>query len=46
MAVKTLGEFLAESAQKDASAESFELESPRMLEIRLQSRVWMRVISF
>lgn len=42
MTVKTLNEFLAESAQKDASGEAFELESPRMLEIRLQSRVWMK----
>lgn len=42
MSVRTLGEFLAESAQRDASSEAFELESPRMLEIRLQSRVWMK----
>ena len=34
MAIKTLDQFLAESAQKDASPDAFELESPRMLEIR------------
>lgn len=42
MAVKTLNEFLAASAQKDASGEAFELESAQMLEVRLTSRVWMK----
>ncbi len=42
MAIKTLNEFLAESAQKDASPEAFELESPRMLEVRVAGRTWMK----
>lgn len=42
MAIKTLDQFLAESAQKDASPDVFELENPRLLEIRLSSRVWMK----
>ncbi|MFY2765262.1 AIM24 family protein [Arenimonas sp. MALMAid1274] len=42
MAIKTISQFLAASAQKDSSAEAFELESPRMLEIRLQDWVWTK----
>jgi uncharacterized protein (AIM24 family) len=42
MAIKTLDQFLAESAQKDASPDAFELENPRMLEIRLAGRVWTK----
>lgn len=42
MTIKTLDQFLAESAQKDASPHAFELESPRMLEIRIAGRVWAK----
>jgi uncharacterized protein (AIM24 family) len=42
MAIKTIDQFLSESAQKDASPDAFELESPRMLEIRLSGRVWTK----
>ena len=42
MAIKTLDEFLATSAQKDVSQALFELESPYLLEVRLESRVWAK----
>ena len=42
MAIKTLNQFLADSAQKDASPDAFELENPRMLEIRLKGRTWTK----
>lgn len=42
MTVKTLTQFLDGSRQKDASAEAFELESPYMLEIRLDGHVWTK----
>lgn len=40
--IKTLNEFIADSQEKDISAESFELESPRMLEVRLDGMVWAK----
>jgi uncharacterized protein (AIM24 family) len=42
MTIKTLNQFLSESQQRDASADPFELENPRLLEIRLQGRTWMK----
>jgi uncharacterized protein (AIM24 family) len=42
MAVKTLDEFLATSAQKDVSQGMFELESPYLLEVRLEGRLWAK----
>jgi uncharacterized protein (AIM24 family) len=42
MTIKTLNQFLEESRQKDASADAFELENPRLLEIRLNGRTWMK----
>ena len=42
MAIKTLDQFLSESAQKDASPDAFELENPRLVEIRLAGRVWTK----
>lgn len=42
MAVQTLQEFIAGSREKDASGEAFELESPHMLEVRLDGRVWAK----
>jgi uncharacterized protein (AIM24 family) len=40
MAIKSLQEFIATSEQKDASTESFELESSHLLEVKLKGRVW------
>lgn len=40
--IKSLNEFIAESAEKDISAEPFELESPRMLEVRLDGMIWAK----
>jgi uncharacterized protein (AIM24 family) len=42
MAVKTLDEFLATSSQKDVSQGMFELESPYLLEVRLEGRLWAK----
>lgn len=42
MAIHTLQEFLAKSAEKDVSGEAFELESPYMLEVRLNGMVWAK----
>lgn len=42
MAIKSLQEFIATSEQKDASAESFELESSHLLEVKLKGRVWSK----
>lgn len=42
MAIKTLNEFLAASAQKDVSPETFELESPYLLEVKLDGRLWAK----
>ena len=40
--IKSLNEFIADSVEKDLSAEPFELESPRMLEVRLDGMVWAK----
>ena len=40
--IKTLNEFIVESAEKDLSPEPFELESPRMLEVRLDGMIWAK----
>lgn len=42
MAIQSLQEFIARSKEKDASGESFELESPYMLEVRLDGMVWAK----
>ncbi|WP_242112203.1 AIM24 family protein [Luteimonas aquatica] len=42
MAVQTLQEFLSHSKEKDASGDAFELESPHLLEVRLNGLVWAK----
>ncbi len=42
MSVRTLQEFLASSREKDISSDAFELESPHMLEVRLDGMVWAK----
>lgn len=42
MPVQTVQEFIARSREKDASGEAFELESPHMLEVRLDGLVWAK----
>ena len=42
MSVRTLQEFLASSKEKDVSGDAFELESPHMLEVRLNGMVWAK----
>lgn len=42
MGIKSLDEFLAASAQKDASPDKFELESPYLLEIKLDGKLWCK----
>jgi len=42
MSVRTLAEFLSASREKDASADAFELESPHLLEVRLDGLVWAK----
>jgi uncharacterized protein (AIM24 family) len=42
MAVKSLKEFLAATVEKDLSADAFELESPHLLEVRVDGRVWAK----
>ena len=42
MGAQTLNEFLAASKEKDATNEGFELESPHMLEVRLNGLVWAK----
>ena len=42
MSVRTLQEFLASSKEKDVGSDAFELESPHMLEVRLQGMVWAK----
>lgn len=42
MSVRTLQEFLASSKEKDVSADTFELESPHMLEVRVDGLVWAK----
>ena len=42
MTITSVQDFLQTSIQKDASAESFELESPQMLEVKVNGRVWAK----
>jgi uncharacterized protein (AIM24 family) len=42
MSVRTLAEFLSTSREKDASTDAFELESPHLLEVRLDGLVWAK----
>jgi uncharacterized protein (AIM24 family) len=42
MGIKSLDEFLAASAQKDVSQELFELESPYLLEVKLDGKLWAK----
>lgn len=42
MPIKTVADFLASSSQKDGTMEAFELESPSMLEVKLNGRVWAK----
>jgi uncharacterized protein (AIM24 family) len=42
MPIKSVADFLAASGQKDASSETFELESANMLEVKLNGRVWAK----
>lgn len=42
MAIRNLSEFVEESKQKDLSHEAFELESPHLLEVRVNGRVWAK----
>ncbi|HZV37823.1 MAG TPA: AIM24 family protein [Pseudoxanthomonas sp.] len=42
MSVRTLQEFLSSSKEKDVSADAFELESPHMLEVRVDGLVWAK----
>jgi uncharacterized protein (AIM24 family) len=42
MSVRTLQEFLASTHEKDAGADAFELESPHLLEVRLNGLVWAK----
>jgi uncharacterized protein (AIM24 family) len=43
MPALSLAEFAEQSAQKDLTSEAFELESPNMLEVRLDGRVWTKM---
>ena len=42
MSVRTLQEFLASSKEKDVSVDAFELESPHLLEVRVNGLVWAK----
>lgn len=42
MSVKTLHEFLSMTTEKDVSPDAFELETPRMLEVRVDGMVWSK----
>ena len=42
MSVRTLQEFLASSKEKDVSADAFELESPHLLEVRVNGLIWAK----
>lgn len=43
MSVKTLREFLSMTSEKDVTPDAFELETPRMLEARVDGMVWAKV---
>jgi uncharacterized protein (AIM24 family) len=42
MPVKTLQEFVSNSKEKDLSGEAFELESPHLLEARIDGMIWAK----
>jgi len=42
MAAKTLQEFLSTSKEKDLTGDAFELESPHMLEARVDGLIWAK----
>lgn len=42
MPIQSLEEFLSRSKEKDTSTDAFELESPHMLEVRLNGLVWAK----
>ncbi|TMN25557.1 AIM24 family protein [Pseudoxanthomonas sp. X-1] len=42
MAIRSLHEFVAASAEKDLGMEAFELESPHLLEVRVNGLVWAK----
>lgn len=42
MAVETLQEFITGTRERDATGEAFELESPHLLEVRLNGLVWAK----
>lgn len=42
MGISTLQEFLASSKEKDVGSDAFELESPHLLEVRLDGMVWAK----
>ena len=42
MGIKSVNEFLAASSQKDATQDLYELESPYLLEIKLDGRQWAK----
>jgi uncharacterized protein (AIM24 family) len=42
VAIKTVSDFLQTTAQKDVSADAFELENPHLLELKLNGRVWAK----
>jgi len=42
VSIRKLNEFVEASKQKDLSPESFELENPHLLEVKLNGRVWAK----
>jgi uncharacterized protein (AIM24 family) len=42
MGIKSLDEFIASSSQKDTTQDAFELESPYLLEVKLDGRIWVK----
>jgi uncharacterized protein (AIM24 family) len=42
VAIKSVSDFLQTTAQKDVSADAFELENPHLLELKLNGRVWAK----
>lgn len=42
MTIRSVADFVQTSAQRDASAEAFELENAHLLEVKLDGRVWAK----
>lgn len=38
----SLSEFISKTAERDASQEMFELESPHLLEVKLNGKIWAK----